>query len=145
MAHPGGRPPLFTDPQQLQDLVDNYFKNDQQPTLAGLAVSLGMSRQSLYNYEEKDQFFDIIKSARELVESLYEARLIYGSQPTGVIFALKNMNWKDKTEQDLAISGGITWNEQKTYVSPEGPMETKSDLPPHLQKMLKTKSGDVPQ
>ncbi len=26
---------------------------------------------------------------------------------------------------DLNLSGGITWNEQKTYVSPEGPIQTK--------------------
>ncbi len=42
---------------------------------------------------------------------------------------------------DMNLSGGITWNEQKTYVSPEGPMETKSGI---TQKVLHTKGGDVP-
>jgi hypothetical protein len=36
----------------------------------------------------------------------------------GSIFVLKNMGWKDKTEQDLNVAGQlITWQEQKTYDS----------------------------
>ncbi len=141
MAHPGGRPLRFESPEELQTQVDIYFSTTERITLAGLALALDISRATLYNYEEKDEFLDIIKKARERVEAKYEERLLYENNPTGVIFALKNMNWQDKTQQDLAISGGITWNEQKTYVSPEGPMETKSGI---TQKMLHTKGGDVP-
>lgn len=93
-----GRPPIWTDPDQLQQLVDQYFENDKQPTLAGLAYALGINRQTLYNYEKRDQFFDIVKRAREKVESIYEDRLLYSSSPTGVIFALKNMGWKDRSD-----------------------------------------------
>jgi hypothetical protein len=142
MAHPGGRPLIFETPDDLKTAVDLYFASaDKRITLAGLALALDIDRQTLYNYAERDEFFDIIKKARERVEAAYEDRLIYENNPTGVIFALKNMNWQDKTQQDLAISGGITWNEQKTYVSPEGPMETKSGI---TQKVLHTKGGDVP-
>ena len=138
MAHPGGRPLRFETPEELQTQVDIYFSTTERITLAGLALALDISRQTLLNYEEREEFLDIIKKARERVEAKYEERLVYEQQPTGVIFALKNMTWKDKTEQDLNLSGGITWNEQKTYVSPEGPIQTKGG-------MLTTKAGDVPR
>ncbi len=40
------------------------------------------------------------------VEAIYEERLIYEQNQTGVIFSLKNMGWKDKTETQH--SGEIT-------------------------------------
>ena len=72
-----------------------------------------------------------------MIEQYHEEGLS-DNNVAGRIFALKNMGWKDKTEQDLNLSGGITWNEQKTYVAPGGaPMETK-------ERVLHTKGGDVP-
>jgi hypothetical protein len=100
-----GRPTLFTTPEELQRKVDFYFKITQRPTLSGLAYELGMCRQTLYNYEKKDEFLDIIKRAKERVEMSYEERLIYDGSPTGVIFALKNMGWKDS--QNIDHSGEI--------------------------------------
>ena len=99
--HPGGRPACWTDPKVLSKLIDNYFETEKQPTLAGLALALDISRSTLYNYAEKDEFLDIIKKARDKVEARYETLMIYGGvQPTGVIFALKNMGWADKTDID---------------------------------------------
>ena len=95
-----GRPLKFETPEALQQAVDDYFASTDQITLAGLALHIGIDRQTLYNYKERDEFFDIIKTARERVEAKYERRLIYENNPTGVIFALKNMSWKDKTEQE---------------------------------------------
>jgi hypothetical protein len=105
MAHAGGRPLIFPSPADLQSACDLYFASEERITLAGLALALNIDRQTLYNYAERDEYFDIIKKAREKVEARYEAKLIYDNQPTGVIFALKNMGWKDKTETEL--SGGI--------------------------------------
>lgn len=100
-----GRPLSYTDPQKLKADIEHYFKTSERPTLAGLAYEIGISRQTLYNYEKKEPFFDIIKRAREKVESLYEERLLYSTQPTGVIFALKNMNWRDRQETDVTSGG----------------------------------------
>ncbi len=100
-----GRPLLFETPEQLQTAVDLYFATASKPTLSGLAVHLNIDRQTLYNYAEREQFFDIVKSARDRVEAIYEEKLIYDGSPTGVIFALKNMGWKDK--QETEHSGGI--------------------------------------
>ena len=103
---PGGRPLKYT-PTDLQAKIDEYFATEQKPTIAGLAVFLEMDRQTLYNYRERDEFFDILKRAVNKVEAKYEGRLIYENNPTGVIFALKNMGWKDKTEQDVRVEGGV--------------------------------------
>lgn len=106
------RPLIFETPEELQAKVDEYIKKEEKPTLAGLAYHLGINRQTLYNYKERPEFLDIIKKATEYVESQYEQRLIYGNNPTGLIFALKNMGWKDKQELDQKTqhSGGIAIN-----------------------------------
>jgi hypothetical protein len=96
----GGRPLRFETPADLKTEADLYFEGTDRPTLAGLAYALGIDRQTLYNYKKRDGFFDIIKNYRDRVEVKYEERLIYDNQPTGVIFALKNMGWKDKVEQE---------------------------------------------
>jgi len=102
-----GRPLIFETPEELKQKVDEYFDSTDRPTLAGLALKLGFeSRQTLYNYEERGGFLDIIKNARMRVEAIYEERLIYEQNQTGVIFSLKNMGWKDKTETQH--SGEIT-------------------------------------
>lgn len=104
-VRPVGRPLTWTSPDVLKKLVDNYFESEKQPTLAGLAVALDISRSTLYNYEGKDEFLDIVKKARERVERVYENILVYGGQPTGVIFALKNMGWADRQDIDHKSGG----------------------------------------
>lgn len=106
MKNPVGRPLIFKSTEELTTLIDKYFDEEVKPTLAGLAYQLGIDRQTLYNYKERDEFFDIIKKARDYVESFYEKRLIYENNPTGVIFALKNMGWRDKTETELSGKDG---------------------------------------
>lgn len=99
---PAGRPPIFETPEQMQDVIDSYFhecQENQRPLLiTGLAYHLGMTRQSLCNYEKRDQFFDTIKRAKLRVEmSLEEA--LHNPACTGTIFNLKNnFEWKDTRE-----------------------------------------------
>lgn len=110
----GGRPELWDDPVELELNINRYFDNSEKPTLSGLAMSLGISRETLYKYGHKAKFSDIIKKSISKVESTYEEKLIYGNKPTGVIFALKNMGWSDKTditsggEKIKPILGGIS-------------------------------------
>ena len=40
------------------------------------------------------------------VEAIYEERLIYEQNQTGVIFSLKNMGWKDSKSLDHQSSDG---------------------------------------
>ena len=101
----GGRPPKFESPEDLEEAVNNYFENEDALSVTGLALSLGFdSRQSLYDYAEKDEFSYIIKRAKLVIENNYENCLLNAS-PTGAIFALKNMGWKDKQELDHTTKG----------------------------------------
>ena len=101
----GGRPMIWKDPIELGNLIADYFNENDRPTLSGLAVFLEIDRQTLYNYKERDEFFDIIKKATAKVESIYEERAIYENNPTGVIFALKNMGWTDRIANDHTTGG----------------------------------------
>ena len=100
-----GRPPLWVNTEVVAKLIDEFFEREPKPTLAGLATSLGMSRKTLYNYSQKDEFLPIIKSARDKIIEVYEKLLIYSSKPTGVIFALKNMEWRDNQSIDHTSKG----------------------------------------
>lgn len=95
---PAGRPLLFETSEELKVQILDYIQNEKKPTLSGLAYHLGIDRQTLYNYKERPEFFDIIKKATDYVQYKYEERLIYEGNPTGVIFALKNMGWSDRQE-----------------------------------------------
>ncbi len=117
----GGRPPHYKTPKELQAKIDEYFEkppNTRTMTLAngssveiplygvsGLAYALGfMDRQSLYDYDNRsDKFSCIVKRARLFIESEYEVAL-RDNNVTGIIFALKQMGWKDRQEIDHAIS-----------------------------------------
>ena len=113
----GGRPKIWESPEVLSKLIDEYFQSDERKTLSGLAVFLDIDRQTLYNYADRDEFFDILKKARSKIEALYEERAIYEMNPTGVIFALKNMGWTDKQDinQNLKVTGikPIEWVKTK--------------------------------
>lgn len=107
-----GRPPLFNDPSEMEDVIASYFsqmKEEESPiTISGLALYLGFeSRQSFYDYEKNGDFSYIIKRARLRVESEYEKKLS-GNSVTGSIFALKNMGWKDKSEQEISVPQGVS-------------------------------------
>jgi len=106
-----GRPAKFDEPAALQEKVEEYFiwaknENNGIKTITGLALFLGFeSRQSIYDYEKDGEYSYIIKNARMRVEEGYEERLHTGI-PTGAIFALKNMGWKDKVETGFTDTEG---------------------------------------
>lgn len=124
LGNEGGRPPLFANPQELEEMINDYFENGvdnrefiigsgsnkqlinvQIPTITGLCLFCGFeSRQSFYDYEKKIEFSYIIKKAKLQIEKKYEEQLQYGNT-TGAIFALKNMDWHDKSEIDHSNKG----------------------------------------
>ena len=131
--HPGGRPPKFKTPEELEELIESYFNScipeyekdaegkvllttkgfpivKYNPyTITGLALALGfVSRQSIYDYEDRnDQFSYIIKKARLRCENYIEKGTLSGTIPPAPgIFVLKNYGWKDT--QGIEHSGKIT-------------------------------------
>lgn len=116
--HAGGRPPKYDTSEDMQHAIDDYFEycytNGENITVSGLAYSLGFeSRQSFYDYGKNNQFSYIIKRCRLRLESYYESR-VQGTTPTGSIFVLKNMGWKDEhtVHQDSKnVNTNINYND----------------------------------
>jgi len=105
-----GRPLKFETPEQLEAAIQAYFDEIKDTngivTISGLAYYLGFeSRQSIYDYKEREEFSYILKRATFFVESCYEQKLS-GTTPTGAIFALKNMGWRDKVETGVTDKYG---------------------------------------
>ena len=100
---PAGRPPKYKTPEEMQEVIDNYFESlsdEEKPTISGLAYMLHMSTEALRNYEQKDEFLVTVKEAKQRVEMALEQHL-FGTAVTGAIFNLKNnFGWKDKSEID---------------------------------------------
>lgn len=116
IGNKGGRPAFFDTPEELQKMCEGYYKhcekNEKPVTITGLALFLGFeSRQSFYDYEKREQFSYVIKRNRLRVESEYECRLSTHN-PTGAIFALKNMGWRDRHELEQSGEINITVEEK---------------------------------
>jgi hypothetical protein len=131
----GGRPPMFKSADEMQVIIDKYFKDcegemltDKEkdlpicdkygqpvwihvkpPTITGLALALGFnSRTTLLNYEDKQEFMNTIMRAKSRVEEYAESRLFDKDGANGAKFSLANnfKNWADKTELDLGNKDG---------------------------------------
>lgn len=88
--------------KKLKEAVEEYFddvrKNEKRPTMSGLALHLGLSRQGLLDYANRDGYGQVVQWAKQRVEVSFEEAL-YGTSVSGVIFNLKNnFGWKDKQE-----------------------------------------------
>lgn len=98
------RPKLYTSVNKMEDDIKKYFadcdKRKVPYTMSGLANALNMSRQSLINYSNDDEFFDTIKKARANVEQQLEENALSGkTNSTFTIFNLKNnFGWIDRID-----------------------------------------------
>ena len=101
-----GRPLKFETVAELQQKIEEYFNKcrvkERPLTVSGLAVHLKTSRETLLNYEKRDEFFDTIKEAKDLIECYAEEQLFTNPRTGGIIFNLvNNWGWKNKTESDV--------------------------------------------
>lgn len=124
MVHPGGRPPKFTDPKELDALIEDYFNSPKRfrtkytkdgkaievpiYTITGLMIHLGFcDRSSFYDNLKKPEFSHSLKMARARIEQFYEL-LLQDGLGAGAIFALKNFGWRDV--QENKHSGEMSFN-----------------------------------
>lgn len=101
-----GKPRKWQNKEDLVNDINKYFTSTpfEQWSVTGLALTLGTSKQLLIDYQKRPEYKSIIDEAKLMVEHSYELSLRKNGR-TGDIFALKNFDWKDKTETDLTTNG----------------------------------------
>lgn len=123
------RPLMFETVEELSERISEYFHQcdtnikvrftkdgdpievpDPKPyTISGLAYFLGTNRQTLLNYEEREEFVDTIRAAKARIEAFVEESLWTPKIAQGVVFNLKNnFGWKE--QQDINMSGEMEIN-----------------------------------
>ena len=101
-----GRPRIYKTVEEYDEAINDYFERDDCCfTITGLALALGFAdKSSLYEYQNREDFFFFLKRARMMIEWGYEQRLKTKAS-SGSIFALKNFGWRDQRYQDLTTDG----------------------------------------
>lgn len=129
-----GRPPKYKSKEEIQEKIEAYFKEcegeplviDGVPvldkygeavivgkrplTITGLALALGFnSRQSLLNYQDKDEFMDTITRAKAKVEQYAEERLYDKDGANGAKFSLANNfeGWREKQQIEAEVNSEV--------------------------------------
>lgn len=126
-----GQPPIFETIEDLQAAIDDYFATCQEGmivkrydaqakmfvegpieiprTTEGLAFHLGMTRQSLLNYQNRDdKYFDAITRAKERI-NVWKTQMAWigDVNPRVWEFDMKNnANYKDQTESVVTNKTG---------------------------------------
>lgn len=105
----GGRPRIFANPEEMEVEIIDYFnyciENKANVTVTGLVLYIGLSsRNSLYEYKNREEFSGMVLRALTAVEHAYELNL-HGFNALGAKFALMNMGWREKTETDITTNG----------------------------------------
>ena len=105
-----GRPLIFKTKEELEILIDAYFKHcdeiGEYYTMSGLADYLDIDRVTLIRYGERDEFCNTIKKAKRKVEKQFELNTLKGQyNPTIAIFLMKNnFKYEDKVQQEVAVT-----------------------------------------
>lgn len=127
-----GRPPKYSDPAEMQAVIDQYFRdcagtpligadgevirdkygeivmaNARPPTVTGLALALGFTgRQALMDYQARKSFSDTVTRAKSRIEAYAEERLYDRDGQRGAEFSLKyNFKWAQEDKTALTDEG----------------------------------------
>lgn len=124
-----GRPKKYNTAEEMEEKINEYFLSCFKPiidkngnvvrnpltgqayleqyrpfTMSGLANALDMSRQSLLNYSNEEEFFDTIERARRKVEVYTEEKLFEKETCNGSKFSLSNnFGWTEKHELEHKV------------------------------------------
>ena len=108
--HPGGRPTKYSNDTLIvaRDYLNHYEKHgDQIPSIAGLAVILGVRRETLHVWakeEGKEQFSNILGEILSEQEKVLISKGLSGAfNPTIVKLVLGKHGYHDR--QDSTITG----------------------------------------
>lgn len=111
--HPGGRPTLYRP--EMIDEINEYLKeavpqNMKIPTIEGVALRLGITRDTLYRWaKENREFSDTLEILRQKQkEALTETGIFGGKEINATIVALLlkvNHDMVEKTATDITSGG----------------------------------------
>ena len=123
-----GRPPLWTDPAQLEADIQAYFDECEEgrevteltkrgevvtytkqrpPTLEGLADNLGTTGSTLRRYAKRDEFYPIISRARNRIYRSWIERGIDGSynpKIVALVLAANNRDYNISQQHDITVT-----------------------------------------
>lgn len=99
--------------EEVEERINWYFKrcleNDMKPGVVGLANALGVTRQTLWNWQNgsvraKGKRFDLIKKAYGFLEELWEDYMMNGkvSPPNGIFIGKNHFSYRDVV--DVAVA-----------------------------------------
>ena len=72
-------------------------------TIVGLANAIGMTRETLLQYQKDEKYSDTILRAKGVCHQYAEEQLFLNKSAHGPVFNLKNnYGWQDKTQQELS-------------------------------------------
>ncbi len=129
---PAGRPPKWSDPKELEELVDGYIEhckeNDEFAHKTGLAIHIGCDRETIDTYlsDKGEEFSSAIKkmlrfSEHQGVKSLHKPG---NKSIPGTIFLMKNLHkYSDKVETESNVN------------------VTKHEVDRNIQKLQETEEG----
>lgn len=133
---------MYRSKEEIQEKIEKYFaecegtplrdeegevvfdkygepimKGEKPLTITGLALALGFnSRQSLLNYQAKDEFLDTITRAKAKVEQYAEERLFDKDGANGAKFSLANNfeGWREKQQIEAEVNSDVKINIELT-------------------------------
>ena len=144
-------PPIdLRDPEQVQTRLEQYFQihfeADMKPTVAGMAMALGVDRRRLWEIKSGALIgghtqidlptltVDSIKKAYDFMENLWENYMQNGkiNPVSGIFLGKNNFGYQDKTEYVVTpnVNNDSDYNAddiRKRYLSDSATIEQLSD------------------
>lgn len=138
--HPGGRPPKYSNVEDMSIKIEEYFnkcdaintkanKMIKPYTINSLCLHLSITNETLNQYELLPEFSETIKRAKKRVESFLEESMYTGRvNPVSAIFGLKNnFKWQDKQEIE-SVNTNINKNHDESKLSQMLEKLTKEEI-----------------
>ncbi len=149
----GGRGKLaFETAENLEEAIHEYFseldgrtvqvvtkdgvetiQDPKPPSVVGLCLWLGISRQTLLNYKVKQKFGHVIARAMQVIENGYEGALMSRDQSNGAKFNLNvNFGWIERKALELSGPEGepISFAELENFERTITPIDLDDDPEP---------------
>lgn len=134
-----GRPLKFKTVEDLENKIEEYLEwvkeNGKPLTIERLACFLESDRDTILNYEKRDEFFPTVNRIKQFILADKTERLNSpDGNKAGVIFDLKNNHgFKDKTETEHSTPEGKAFQIENRSLSDN---EMDSRIAELTQKLL---------